>query len=81
MWQDKKVKADFVAKARSKLTGILDQLEGQTGVVALEPESGTFFVADTMGQANAEAFTHFPDTWLYFARLDDPDAAIALPTW
>jgi hypothetical protein len=81
MWQDKKVMAAFLAMAKAKLAELAPNLEGQTGVVALEPESGAFFVAETLGKANTAAFAHFPDTWVYFVRLDGPEAAIALPTW
>ena len=50
-------------------------------VVAIEPESGTWFLGGTLGQANAAAYAQFPDRWVYFCRLDDPDSEIALPTW
>jgi hypothetical protein len=56
-------------------------LEGKTGVVAIEPESGDYFLAPTLGKANDAAFAQYPDRWVYFARLDDHAAAIALPTW
>jgi hypothetical protein len=49
--------------------------------VAIEPESGDYFVGATLGKANAAAYEKYPDVWVYFARLDDPEAAIALPTW
>lgn len=81
MWQDKKVRAAFEAKARARLDDLQGEMEGQEGVVAVEPESGEFFVGDTLGQANAAAFARYPDKWLYFARLDNSEAAIALPTW
>jgi glutathione S-transferase len=81
MWQDKKVRAEFEARARTRLEELEDELEGQTGVVAIEPESGEYFVGATLGKADAAAFAKYPDAWVYFARLDDPGAAIALPTW
>jgi hypothetical protein len=81
MWEDKAVKAAFEAKARARLEELQAGLEGQTGVVAIEPESGEYFVGATLGKADAAAFAKFPDKWVYFARLDDPEAAIALPTW
>jgi hypothetical protein len=58
-----------------------ETLRGMNGVVAIEPESGDFFTGKTMGQANQAAFEKYPDYWLYFVRLDDPEAAIPLPTW
>ncbi|MFC2046400.1 hypothetical protein ACFLTC_02635 [Chloroflexota bacterium] len=81
MWQDKKVKAAFEAKARARLEELRAELEGQTGVVAVEPGSGEYFVGSSLGRANAAAFEAHPDAWVYFARLDDWEAAIALPTW
>jgi hypothetical protein len=79
MWQDKEVKAAFEAKGKARLEEL--QLEGQEGVVAIEPESGDYFVGATLGKANAAAFEKYPDCWVFFARLDDLEAAIALPTW
>jgi len=81
MWQDKVVRAAFEAKARARLDGLQGEIEGKEGIVAVEPESGEFFVGDTLGLANAAAFARHPDKWLYFARLDNLEAAIALPTW
>ncbi len=81
MWQDKMVRAAFEVKARARLDDLQSEIEGQEGIVAVEPESGEFFVGETLGQANAAAFARYPDKWLYFARLDNVEAAIALPTW
>jgi hypothetical protein len=81
MWQDKKVQAEFKSKAQARLEAIQAELKGQAGVVAIEPESGDFFVGATLGKANDAAYERYPDVWVYFARLDDTGAAIALPTW
>ena len=81
MWQDKQVKATFEARAKARLEEIEPRLIGQTGVIAIEPESGDYLIGATLGKANAAAFDKYPDTWVYFARLDDFEAAIALPTW
>ena len=81
IWQDKKVRAAFEAKARARLDELVTELQGQTGVIAIEPESGDFFVGTTLGSADAEAFAKYPDQWVYFVRLDNPAAAIALPPW
>lgn len=81
MWQDKKVRAEFDAKAKTRLEELKGELEGQTGVVAIEPESGEYFVGASLGKANDAAFAKYPDAWVYFVRLDDPGAAITLPTW
>ena len=81
LWQDKRVRADFEARARALLEDLLPRLEGQTGIVAIEPESGDYFIGSTLGKANQAAFAKYPDRWLYFVRLDDHLSAIALPTW
>ncbi len=81
MWTDKQVKADFEAKARARLEELKADLAGMEGIVAIEPESGGYFLGATLGRANAAAYARYPDIWVYFARLDDPEAAIALPTW
>jgi glutathione S-transferase len=81
IWTDKSVKAAFEARARARLAELQAELEGQTGVVAIEPESGDYFVGATLGKADAAAFAKYPDRWVYFVRVQDPQAAIALPTW
>jgi hypothetical protein len=81
MWQDKQVRAAFEARARERLAALGPALEGKAGVVAIEPESGDYFLGATLGKANAAAFAHYPDQWVYFVRVDKPEAAIALPTW
>jgi hypothetical protein len=81
MWQDKQVRAEFEAKARARLEELQSELKGETGVVAIEPESGEYFVGATLGKADAAAYDKYPDVWVYFVRLNDPQAAIALPTW
>jgi hypothetical protein len=81
MWTDKSVRAAFEAKARARLEELKPELEGQSGVVAIEPETGDYFVGATLGKADAAAYARHPDIWVYFARLDDPEAALPLPTW
>jgi len=81
IWQDKKARAAFVAKGKEVFEGVKDKLEGQEGVVAIEPESGDYFVGQTLGKADQSAFEKYPDQWVYFVRLDNPEAAIPLPAW
>ena len=81
MWQDKQVRAVFEAKAKARLAELQADLQRQEGIIAIDPESGDYFVGETLGKANEAAFAKHPDTWFYFARLDDPQAAIALPSW
>jgi hypothetical protein len=81
MWQDKQVQAEFKDKAQTRFKEIQAELEGQAVVVAIEPESGDYFVGPTLGKADAAAYEQYPDVWVYFVRLDKPEAAIALPTW
>lgn len=81
MWQNTKVRNAFETKAKALLKDLLPKLEGETGIVAIEPESGDYFVGATLGKANAAAYAKYPDQWVYFVRLDNPEAAIALATW
>jgi len=63
----------------------LEQHAGRFGLFIggewLEPQSGEYFVGATLGRANAAAYSRFPDQWLYFARLDNLEAAISLASW
>jgi hypothetical protein len=83
IWKDKDARADFVAKGKEAFAGIKEELEGREGavVVAIEPASGDYFVGETLGQADRAAYEHYADQWVYFVRVDDPQAAIPLPTW
>ena len=81
MSTDKKAKAAFEIKARARLEELQAELAGEDGVIAIEPESGEYFVGATLGKADAAAFARYPDKWVYFVRLDEPEAAIVLPTW
>jgi len=81
LYKDKGARQAFIAKGEEIFEGIKGELEGQEGVVAIEPESGNHFVGQTLGAANDAAFGKHPDTWVYFVRLDDPEAAIPLATW
>jgi hypothetical protein len=81
LYKDKDARQAFTATAEAIFEKIKDKLEGQEGVVAIEPESGDYFVGKTLGAANDAAFAKYPDDWMYFVRLDDPQAAIMLATW
>ena len=81
LYKDKKARQAFIAKGEEVFDGIKSGLEGQEGVVAIEPVSGEYFVGKTLGAANDAAFAKYPDGWVYFVRLDDPEAAIMLATW
>jgi hypothetical protein len=81
MWQKKEVRDAFIEQAQAALAKRKDELQGTDGTVAIEPESGDIFTGATLGQANEAAFKKYPDRWLYFVRLDDPEAAMPLPTW
>jgi len=81
LYKDKKARQAFIAQGEELFDGIKGELQGQEGVVAIEPESGAYFVGKTLGAANDAAFAQHPDAWVYFARLDDPEAAIMLVTW
>jgi hypothetical protein len=81
LYKDKEVRGTFIAKGQEVFERIKGDLEGQDGVVAIEPESGEYFVGQTLGAANDAAFAKYPDAWMYFVRLGDPEAAMPLRTW
>ena len=81
LYQDKKTRQAFIAKGKEVFEGIKGELEGQEGVVAIEPESGAYFVGKTLGAANDATFAKHPDAWVYFVRINEPEAAIPLKTW
>lgn len=83
IWQDQKAREAFIAKGKEVFEKVKAELQGREDavIVAIEPESGDYFVGKTLGQANQAAFEKYPDQWVYFVRLDNPEAAIPLPTW
>ena len=81
LYKDKKARQAFIAQGEKVFDGIKSELQGQEGVVAIEPASGEYFVGQTLGAANDAAFAKYPDGWMYFVRPDDPEAAIMLVTW
>ena len=80
-WSDESARLGLMEQGRAVLERVSADLGGQLGIVAIEPESGDWFVGATLGQANVAACAKYPDRWIYFCRLDDPSAEIALPTW
>ena len=81
MYRDKATRGAFIAKAKEVYEKIKAELESKEGLVAIEPESGDYFVGQTLGQANDAAFAKYPDYWVYFMRIDNPEAAMPLKTW
>ena len=72
------ISSDYADGLDEKIKG---ELKSKEGLVAIEPESGDYFVGKTLGQANEAAFVKYPDYWVYFMRIDDPEAAMPLKTW
>ncbi|MBM4467017.1 MAG: hypothetical protein FJ014_15940 [Chloroflexi bacterium] len=81
LYKDKEARQAFIAKGQEVFEKIKGELEGQEGIVAIEPESGEYFVGQTLGAANDAAFARYPDAWVYFVRINDPEAAMPLATW
>ena len=80
-WRDSVTREAFMAQGRAVWEQLRGQLQGQCGVVAIEPRSGAYYVGETLGKASRAAYLQHPDQWLYFVRTDDPTAEIILPTW
>ncbi len=81
IWQDAGAREALMARGRAAFERIRGDLVEREGIVAVEPESGDYFCAPTLGKANALAGERHPDCWCYFVRIDDPSAEIVLPTW
>ncbi len=83
IWQDQEAREAFIAKGREEFERIRGELEGREDavIVAIEPESGDYFTGETLGRADLVAYERYPDRWVYFVRVDNPEAAIPLPTW
>jgi len=80
-WNDEGAREALLEKGRRAYQRLQGQLDERDGVVAIEPDSGAYWIAPTLGKANDAAYLQYPDHWLYFCRLDDPGAEILLPTW
>ncbi len=83
IWQDPEARDTFITKGREAFERIRGELEGREDavIVAIEPASGDYFTGKTLGRADRAAYDQYPDTWVYFVRVDNPEAAIPLPTW
>jgi hypothetical protein len=81
IWKDKRAREAFIAKGKEVFEKIKGELSEDAVIVAIEPESGDYFVGKTLGRADRAAFEKYPDQWVYYVRVDNPGAAIPLPTW
>jgi len=81
LYKDKEARGAFIARSKEVFEKIKGDLEGHGGIVAIEPESGEYFVGQTLGAANDAAFAKHPDAWVYFVRIGEPEAAMPLRTW
>lgn len=62
---------EFAAKGKQVYTQIRAELEAEHKgeVVAIEPESGDYFLGKTMGEAGDKAREKHPNKVFYFARI------------
>jgi hypothetical protein len=81
MYKDKKVRGAFVEKAKEIFEAKKGEFGLEAGVVGIEPESGDVFVSAMLGEVNAKAYAKYPDEWIYYTRIEDPDAGLPLRTW
>ena len=83
IWKDRKSRQAFIDKGREAFEAVREELAALDGAViaAIEPETGECFVGKTLGEANRAAAEKYIDKWLYFVRVNDPEAAIPLPAW
>ena len=83
MYQDKKVREAFTAKAMEVYGRHKGRLEpARNGeIIAIEPETGDHVVGRTLGKADKAMFALHPDKWVLFVRVGEADRQIALKTW
>ncbi len=62
---------EFAAKGRQVYKQIQTDLEAKHKgkIVAIEPESGDYFLGRTIGEAGNKAKKKYPDKIFYFARI------------
>jgi hypothetical protein len=80
-WHSEAAREALLEKGRAAFERIRHTLSSESLVVAIEPESGAYYVGATLGKANDAAYEQHPDQWMYFRRVDDPGAEMILPTW
>jgi len=80
---DKAERQAFITKAKEVYERIKGDLEPahEGEIVAIHPDSGEYFLGQTLNQADAKAYERYPDGWLCFARIGSPEAALPLKTW
>ena len=83
MYKDKKAQAAFAQKALAIYEAHRKELEAAHAgqIVAIDVDSGEYFLGPTLGKANDAAYQKYPDKWLYFVRIGAHGAEIALRTW
>ena len=83
MYKDKRAQAAFAERGRAIYEARRAELEEKAAgqVVAIDVDSGEYVIGRTLGKANDAAYPKFPDKWLYFVRVGEPEAAIALRAW
>jgi len=72
----------FLAKSKEIYLSIRKELESEhTGeIVAIDPESGDYFLGETLGEADEKAFAKYPDKLLCFVRIGS-GVVMPLKTW
>lgn len=80
-WNDEVARAALMQKGRAVFERIRGALSEEDIVVTIEPSSGAYYVAATLGRANDMAYEHYPDQWMYSVRTDDLSAELVFQTW
>jgi len=80
---EKAERQEFITSARDVYERLKGDLESdhEGEIVAIHPESGDYFLGQTLNQADEKAYAKYPDVWLYFARIGSAEAALPLKTW
>jgi len=80
---DKAERQAFIDKGLEIYDRVASELEGEHsgGIVAIDPESGAYFVGETLNQADALAYQASPNAWYLYVRIGDRNSHLPLQSW
>lgn len=80
---DKDERQAFIDKGLETYDRVTAEMEADHSgeIVAICPETGNYFVGETLNQANGLAYQAAPDTWYLFVRIGDRGAHLPLQCW
>lgn len=73
---------EFITRSKEMYLSIREEMESEHEgeIVAIDPESGDYFLGKTLGEADEKAFAKYPDKLLCFVRIGSR-AVMPLKAW